>query len=223
MANLLVRGRLPHKKQAPISELLPDFKIFIDGTGAMAATTAGIFFVEWGLFVPITYLTSYALASGVDETFSYQLIAVFNAGSCLGRWIAGYAADRAGRFNTLIIVVLCCLVSTFALWLPAKGNIGLIVSFSVVFGFASGSIISLTPICVGQLCKTSEYGRYYATSYTIVSFGILTGIPIGGALIRRVGGYLGVIGFTGCCYVAALACFVFVRLKKAGRHWRVKW
>lgn len=223
IANLLVRGRLPQKKRAPISDLLPNFRIFLDGTGALAATTAAIFFAEWGLFAPITYLPLAQMHYGVSEAFSYQIIAIFNSGSCLGRWAAGFVADKAGRFNTIILVVTLCLVSTFGLWLPARGNTGLTVSFAVIFGFASGSIISLTPVCVGQLCKTSEYGRYYATSYTIVSFAILTGIPIGGALIKQVGDYWGVIVFTGCCYAVAIACFLFVRIKKAGWDWRTRW
>lgn len=223
VANLLVRGRLPQKRKPPIAELLPDFKIFLDGTGALAATTAAVFFAEWGLFVPVTYLPSYAMANGISETFSYQIMAILNAGSFCGRVAAGYAADKIGRFNTIIIVVFFCLASTLCLWLPAHGDIGLVVSFSLIFGFGSGSIISVTPVCVGQLCKTSKYGRYYATSYTVVSFGVLTGIPIAGALIRQVGDYWGVILFTGCCYIVAIACFIFVRIKKAGFHWKVKW
>ena len=34
-----------------------------------------------------------------------------------------------------------------------------------------GSNISLTPVCVGQLCDTEVFGRWYATCYTIVSIG----------------------------------------------------
>jgi hypothetical protein len=49
----------------------------------------------------------------------------------------------------------------------------LLVIYALLFGFSSGSNISLTPVCVGQLCKTENYGRYYATAYTIVSFGLV--------------------------------------------------
>lgn len=224
VANLLIRSRLPHKQDTRLAELLPDFRIFVDGTGALAMTTAAVFFVEWGLFVPLTYLPSYAVANGIDDNFSYQLIAIFNAGSVFGRWLPGYIADRIGRFNTMIVTVFMCLASTFAFWLPAGNSIGLIVTYCVIFGFASGSNISLTPICVGQLCDTSVYGRYYATSYTVVSFGTLTGIPIGGALISAAGGkYWSIIVFTGCSYVASLSCLVYVRIRKAGWSLRTKW
>ncbi|KAK4908775.1 hypothetical protein LTR28_000265, partial [Elasticomyces elasticus] len=218
----------------PGGSVLPDFKIFRDP--AFALTTAGVFFLEWGLFVPITYLTSYALSSrAMSSTFAYQLIAIFNTGSTLGRWAPGYMADRLGRFNTMVLTVVLCAVSTLALWLPAtflsdtarrhsepsSAVLGLIVTYSLLFGFASGSNISLTPVCVGQLCDTEEYGRYYATCYTIVSFGTLTGIPIAGSLLTTSNGaYWGVALFTGLCYLGALVAFVTVRVMKAG--WSMK-
>lgn len=166
IANLLIRSRLPPTKGASV---LPDFTIFRDPTFAL--TTAGVFFIEWGLFVPLAYISSYALAHNVNPTFAYQLLAVVNAGSFFGRWIPGYVADRLGRFNTMILTVAMCLITTFALWLPAGDSVAMMCIYAVLFGFASGSNISLTPVCVGQLCRTENYGRYYATCYTVVSFG----------------------------------------------------
>ncbi len=165
IANVLIRSRLKPRKGASV---LPDFTIFKDVTFAL--TTSGVFFTEWGLFVPLTYISSYALARGLPMAFSYQLVAILNAGSFFGRWLPNYVADRLGRFNTMIVMVALCLLMTLALWLPAGKSIAMIVIYAVIFGFASGSNISLTPVCVGQLCDTHEYGRYYATCYTIVSF-----------------------------------------------------
>lgn len=171
-ANLLIRSRLP---PLPGTRVLPDFTIFRDPTFAL--TTAGVFFIEWGLFVPLAYISSYALAHRVNSAFAYQLLAVVNAGSFFGRWLPGYVADRLGRFNTMILTVLLCLLTTLALWLPAGDSVPLMCVYAVLFGFASGSNISLTPVCVGQLCRTESYGRYYATCYTVVSFGYVQ-VPI---------------------------------------------
>lgn len=228
LANLLIRSRLPPK---PGGSVRPDFSIFRDP--AFALTTAGVFCMEWGLFVPIAYLTSYALATdgAVSPAFAYQLIAVLNAGSSVGRWAPGYFADRLGRFNTMIAALALCVVTTLALWLsasvisaPSSSSYdpttirALVIVYALVFGVASGSNISLTPVCVGQLCETHEYGRYYATCYTLVSFGTLTGIPIAGALLKAVpaGAYWGVVLFTGACYVVALAAFVAARGVRIG-------
>ena len=167
-ACFLVNSRLPQK---PFSRenITPDLMILREPEFLL--TTLCIFFIEWGLFVPITYITSYALANGVSTGLSYQLLAILNAGSFFGRLLPGYLADRIGRFNVLILTIALCLMSNACLWLPAKRNTAMLIVYASVFGFASGSNISLTPVCIGQLCKTENYGRYYATAYTIVSIG----------------------------------------------------
>lgn len=222
LALLLVRARLPPKKGGSV---WPDVRIFADV--GFALSTAGVFFIEWGLFVPLTYLSSWALKTGVgSDDFAYQLLAILNGASFFGRWIPGIVADKWGRFNTMLMVTLLALLSVLGLWMPgsveggARGSLPLAVLFTVGFGFASGSGISLTPVCVGQLCGTEEYGRYYATCYTVVSFGCLTGVPIAGEIVRRCGGdYEGLVAFTAGCYVMALVCFGFVRVKKVGWKW----
>ncbi|KAJ5130959.1 uncharacterized protein N7515_006998 [Penicillium bovifimosum] len=223
IANLLIKSRLPQK---PFSKenVLPDFRIFRDPRFAL--TTASVFFIEWGLFVPISYISSYALDQGFSSKFSYQIIAILNAGSFFGRGLPGFFSDYLGRFNTLIATVALCLLCNACLWLPAGNSKALLIVYSALFGFASGSNISLTPVCVGQLCKTENYGRYYATAYTIVSFGshflatsTLTGIPIAGEILARCNGsYWGLITFTICCYGAGLICCTAVKVIQVG--WR---
>ncbi|MCJ1246965.1 hypothetical protein MMC30_004176 [Trapelia coarctata] len=223
LANALIKSRLPPK---PGGSVWPDFLIFRDKVFTL--TTAGVFFIEWGLFIPISYISLYALHVGLDPALSYQLIALLNVGSIFGRWLPGYVADRLGRFNTMILTIALSLLFTLAFWLPISTPSDpphstititpLIIIFALGFGFSSGSNISLTPVCVGQLCETEELGRYYATCYTVVSFGCLTGIPIAGAILRYDGGeYWGLVLFTSACYAGGLACFV------AGRVMRVGW
>jgi MFS family permease len=229
VAVLLVRSRLPPR---PGTSVLPNMRIL--SQPAFALATAGVFAMEWGLFIPITYISSYVLEMDIagGEAFAFQILAVFNAGSSLGRWLPGIFADKVGRFNAMIIALSLCGITTLALWLPASMLSGvngaahpavkpLTIAYALLFGFASGSNISLTPVCVGQLCPTEEYGRYYATCYTLVSFGTLTGIPIAGVLLQVCGGkFFGVILFTGGCYVLALGSFVAARVLKAG--WKLK-
>jgi MFS family permease len=171
MSCLLIRSRLP-PQPASRENMLPDFRIFRDPIFAL--TTAGIYLIEWGLFIPVSYVSSYALAQGLSTSFSYQILAILNVGSCFGRWLPGYIADHIGRFNGLILTVVGCLLTTACLWLPAGHSVALIVIYALSFGFFSGSNISLTPVCVGELCKIENYGRYYATAYTIVSFGYVS-------------------------------------------------
>ncbi|KAJ5583207.1 hypothetical protein N7535_001827, partial [Penicillium sp. DV-2018c] len=215
---LLVRANAPPKvlSSPSLKVFLPDLTILKDSL--LALTTLGVFFIEWGFFIPLEYIASYSIASGMSPRLSYLMVVFLNAGSFPGRWLPGIIADRIGRFNTLILTNVLCLVSVLGIWMPADGNVVATVIFSTVFGFASGSNISLVPVCVGELCPVENYGRYYTTVYTIVSFGALTGVPIAGEIIHRCQGqYWGLIAFAGCAYAAGLSCFIVVRLLQIRR------
>ncbi|KAM3430696.1 hypothetical protein NHJ13734_007635 [Beauveria thailandica] len=169
---------------------------------------AGVFFIEWGFFIGFEYVASCALAHGAGRKLSILMIVFLNAGSVFGRWLPGIMADRFGRLNTMVLTNLLCITAMFAIWLPARDSVAAIVLFSVVFGFASGSNVSLVPVCVGEYCTTDNYGRYYTTVYTVVSFGALTGVPIAGPILQSSGGsYTGLVIFVGAAYVAGTACF----------------
>jgi MFS family permease len=216
LANLFIRSRLP-KSQTRRSPH-PDFGILAQP--AFAWTVIGVFLLEWALFVPLTYITSYALEKKYSTAFANQILPILNVGSVFGRWLPGFYSDVIGRYNTCLFVTIVTIFSIFALWLPFGGHTAGLVAFVLLFGFASGSNISLTPVQIGQLCETKDYGRYYATCYTIVSLGCLTGIPIAGAILDACGGsYWGLILFTGACYVGALLAFVIAR--GLGGGWRI--
>ncbi|KAJ5116874.1 hypothetical protein N7456_001222 [Penicillium angulare] len=216
---LLVRANFPPKDPSPpsLKTFLPDLTILKDPV--LALTTLGVFFIEWGFFIPLEYIASYSLATGISPRLSYLMIVFLNSGSFPGRWIPGIVADKIGRLNTLILTNILCLISVLAIWLPGGGNIVAVIIFSVVFGFASGSNISLVPVCVGELCPVQNYGRYYTTVYTIVSFGALTGVPIAGEILHRCNGeYWGLIAFAGCAYAAGLSCFILVKILQRRRN-----
>ncbi|PSK58618.1 Riboflavin transporter MCH5 [Elsinoe australis] len=230
VANLLIRSRLRPRSSGSI---LPDPGIFRDK--AFTITTIGTFFQEWGLFIPLTYLTSYGLHSGaMSSAFAYQLVSIFNGSSLVGRVLPGLISDRLGRYNTTILTIIFSVVAPLGIWVPATVMTAnrasalrseeadatvrnLTIAFTVLMGFGSGSNLSLTPVCIGQLCETKQYGQYFATCYTVVSFSTLTSIPIGGALLSACGGeYWGTALFTGLCYLLSLAAFTTVRVMKVG-------
>ncbi|KAJ5634913.1 major facilitator superfamily domain-containing protein [Penicillium herquei] len=238
------RSRVPPRKRANTTwrDTLPDPSIFLDGTGAMAITTAGVVFTDLAYFIPITYVPSYYIDRqylSQEETitgsaaFAYQLLAILNAASCGGRYLAGDLADRFGRYNTMIVSLLFCTVSVLSLWLPDivltnLNNDALLILFVTLFGFFSGSNVSLLPICLGQLCETQEYGRYYASCFTVVSFGVLASLPIAGGLLNAVNDigkerYWGLALFAGLNYVMAFLCFLWVRIRMKGLNWRTMW
>jgi MFS family permease len=219
IANILISSRLPPSKTA---NAYPDLRIFKKTTFSL--TTAATFLIEWGVFIPLTYIISYALSSGFKQDFAYQMLPIMNAGSFFGRWIPGFYSDKIGAYNAIILSVCLNIITVMCIWLPVGSTKGGLIAFSLLFGFASGSNVSLTPVCIGQLCPTENYGRYYATCYALVSFGCLTGIPIAGEiLVHNEGRYWGLMIFVGMCYVGALAALVMTRVQSRGWKLRIKY
>jgi MFS family permease len=185
---------------------------------AYLATTIAVWLIEFAVFLPITYISSAAIATGqgIDHQHVYRLIALLNVGSVPGRALPGYLADRFGRFNVMIITALVCTILIFCIWLPPTvldvASEPALTAFAVLFGFWSGAAISLTPVCIAQVSRVEEIGRRVGTCFSISSFGALVGVPIGGAIIDASGGgFIGLVVFSGCCYVLALGGFVVAR------------
>ncbi|PQE16389.1 major facilitator superfamily transporter protein [Rutstroemia sp. NJR-2017a BVV2] len=208
LANLLIRSRLPPPRTTQFPH--PDLRILTKP--AFALTVLGVYLLEWAFFQPITYITSYALYEGFPSALSYQVLPILSAASVFGRFLPGLISDKIGRFNALLVALFISMFGVFVIWLPFGNTYPGLIIFAIVVGFGTGSNISLTPVCVSQLCDTKDYGRYYATCYSVVSFGCLTGVPIGGALIQACGGaYWGLIIFTGCCYTASTVAMTAAR------------
>ncbi|CAG8202494.1 unnamed protein product [Penicillium salamii] len=216
VACLLLKTRLPSNTRAGATvdlRALKDIKY--------ASTTAAIFLVEFAVFIPITYIASYGVHQGLEDTMAYLLIPFLNLGAIPGRFLPGLIADRVGRFNVMVLTSLICSLLTLALWLEAANNLSSIICYAVLFGFWSGAAISLTPVCISQVCATEDYGKRNGTTFTIVSVGTLVGIPIAGAIQERDGGeYRGLIVFGGVLYLTATVAFVVARGICAG--WSLK-
>ncbi|KAK3995226.1 riboflavin transporter MCH5 [Cladorrhinum sp. PSN332] len=219
-ANLFIKTRLKAHKTEKVQSVWPDLGVFKDPRFAMAS--AGIFFMEWGLFVPLTFIVSYAASHGQDATESYLLLSYLNAGSVLGRVLPGILADRIGRFNVIIITIAICLVTVVGIWLPAGDSNAALIAYAVLFGFGSGSNIGLVPVCLGQLCDHRRFGRLFSTAMMVASFGTLSSVPIGGALLGlETNPWTAVILFSGLSYVIALICYTGARVLAVGWNPRI--
>lgn len=221
-ANLFLRTRLPPpSSRHHVTSVWPDVTIFRDLRFAFAS--AGIIFMELGLFIPLTFLVSYAGAHGQDPTKSYVLLSYLNAASVVGRVLPGFLADRYGRFNIILATIALCVITVLGIWLPAGHSEETLIAYAVLFGFASGSNLGLIPVCLGQLCDARKYGRYYSTAMMVASFGTLSSVPIGGALLGVGGekGWQALILFSGLSYAFALGCYATARVLAVGWNPRI--
>ncbi|SPQ24142.1 76a18f0d-88bf-486b-9890-414bf5a9291d [Thermothielavioides terrestris] len=128
---------------------------FTDAPFALTVTASFLF--VWGLFLPFTYIALQAQQRGMDITLTNYLLPIINAVSIVGRILPGIVADRLGRFNVMIFITALCALIVLALWIPGRSNTALII-FAMVFGFSSGSFISLGPSLVAQISDIRQIG-----------------------------------------------------------------
>lgn len=222
----LMKTRLPPDRSVKRAFNLRGFKDI-----RFILTILAMFAIDWAVLIPPAYLTTYALAKGVNSSLSYQLLVILNTTQIFGRALPGLIADRWGRFNTMILSSLACTIAILALWLRAGSNVGAIIGFAALYGLFSGTAYSLTPVCVSQLCETEEYASRYGTAYGFISIATLAGIPASGAILGGGGGgggsgqddgegFRGLILTCGMAYLASTVLFTLAR--GVGGGWKVQ-
>ncbi|QEU58929.1 hypothetical protein KDRO_B01940 [Kluyveromyces lactis] len=133
----------------------------------------------------LTYITSYCTTVGYSENTSFLLVTILNTLSIVGGYMFSFLADKVmGRFNVMIMINFLLGFVPLIFWLPF-GNRGpsVMYAFSAVYGLFYGSLINLAPVCCGQISRTDEFGRRYATMYCFVGLSFLVAIPVSGVII----------------------------------------
>lgn len=180
--------------------------------------TLAITAAEMAVFVISLYLPSYATSHGNSQESALLLVTIMNACACFGRYIPGLISDYLGRFNVMICAVSTCIILCLALWMPFGSNVKVLYAFVVLYGFFSGCIQALPPVCTGQISRTEEFGKRYSTVYFIVATGMLGGVPVAGALVGQgqEANYRNLIIFASLTYFVSLSCFLTCRTITVG-------
>lgn len=186
-ATVTSRIRPGRRGGAPIP-LLPGAKIFRDAPFILLV--AGCFFVNFGqlahmscsprirltkfliitgLFIPITYLSNYAISRGVPSSTSFYIVSALNGGSIVGRIVPAFLADVVGRFNiafpsTFVLGLLALVFWTFAKTLVP------ITAFAVIYGCFAGAFLAMQIPCVSQISDIEEVGTRIGILYSVASF-----------------------------------------------------
>lgn len=177
------------------------FKFFIDTTAFRETTyllfCVAIFFNNLSFFNPSYYVQSYALSHGMTEANGgLYILSILNACTIPGRIIPSMIADRVGGLNTFIVVCGLCSACIFY-WISAENAAGNI-SFAVLYGFFSGSVVSLASVVLTSITPDlRRLGTRIGMVSILKGIGSLIGPPISGSIIHATGSYLGVQIFSG--------------------------
>jgi len=181
LANVLFRTRHPTKNSlATIKK--PDTRSILRDT-AYLVSIGGAFCINFGIFFPYFYLQLYAIDKGVKESLAFYSLAIISAGSIFGRLLPNFFADKIGPYNMLIPCLFLSSALAFAM-LGVRNFAGVVV-FGVLYGFWSGSYVSLIPSLLAQFSThPGEQGTRMGIAFSVVGISVLVGTPIEGALIQ---------------------------------------
>ncbi|KAH9949439.1 putative MFS monocarboxylate transporter [Amylocystis lapponica] len=185
--------------------------------------TASLLLSFVGLYIPFFYITSYArLKTGADSQLSFYFLAIINAASAFGRTLPSLFADKVGPVNMLIPCIAATAILAFC-WIPVH-DVGGLTAFAVLYGFFSGSFVSLPPSVISILCPDmSLVGTRMGMTFTFGALGLLIGNPIAGALLDlQTGEFVQAQIFCGVTVFGALALCTGCRYTKVGFTLRVK-
>lgn len=166
-----------------------------------------------------------AITPTLDYTESLNLLLVLNGVGLAGRLVPNYFADRVGPLTIMAPACLGTAVTLLA-WMAVDTKAGM-YAWTVVYGIVAGGIQSLFPAGLSSLTSDlRRRGTRMGMTFTIVSFAVLTGNPIAGAIITAQGGrYWGAQLFTGLSLVVGMSLICAARVarqRRIGGGWRAK-
>ena len=179
----------------------------------------GNVFAFLGLYEPFFYIQSYALVTGFASShLAFYLLSIVNAASTFGRIIPGFTADQIGPLN--MIVPCTMLAGILCICLVAAHTLGATIPILVLYGFCSGTLVSLPPTIFVHLTKNrAVIGTRMGMGFAVTSIGMLAGTPISGAILGASSfKYVWIWG--GLCTVTGATSILFCRVAKGG--WSLK-
>ncbi|KAF7553383.1 hypothetical protein G7Z17_g3639 [Cylindrodendrum hubeiense] len=191
---LIIKPRIPPRQTGP----LIDWAAFKDPAYSFYA--AGAFLSLWGVYCAFYFVASFSrdiIKPAFNTLESLNLLILLNAMGIIGRTVPNYIADRFGPINIFIPISFLSGLLTLC-WVAVESPTGIYV-WTTFYGIFGGGIQSLFPAALSSLTTDlSKAGVRIGMVLTIVSFAVLTGPPIEGAIITAMDGkYYGAQGFAG--------------------------
>jgi len=175
----------------------------------------------WGVYFAFYYVSSFSRnIIGLPLSESYNLLIILNGVGTFGRIIPNYLADRYfGPLNCMIPAQVITAMLCFS-WIAVSSRSGT-YAWAVVYGTAAAAIQSLFPAALTSLTTDlRKAGVRIGMVFTVVSFAVLTGPPLGGLLIQRKdGGYEYADIFAGMSILVGCGFLTTARMAKSRKLW----
>ncbi|KAF1954063.1 MFS general substrate transporter [Byssothecium circinans] len=205
----------------------PAVRRFFDKTALTDAPFMALcisLFSSIAYYIPLLYLpllTKIKIPS-ISSDLVFDLIAILNGASAIGRLLAGLAAAVIGPTETIALSLLFGSIILFC-WIAVDSVAGTI-AWAVFWGMISGVLVALPGAFIPLFCPSlGVIGTRSGIYWIWIGLGMLVGSPIGGAIYQERGPredswYLQVFAGVSMMVAAVLTVYPIVHLRrKAGR------
>ncbi|KAK9329644.1 major facilitator superfamily domain-containing protein [Lipomyces starkeyi] len=180
--------------------------------------TASMFLIYLGLYVPMAYFASSAIAEGIPTAKALQIITYFNVGSFFGRVLLGLLSDKMDKFALFSIITLIAGLVSAPFWYYSHSEATIII-VAVANGFFTGGILAMFTALVVHISPVEEIGTRIGVFSGVIAFAALASLPIAGAIVGTDGNYNGLKIYGGVVLIAGamVAGSVSFKLAKVER------
>ncbi|KAI1757702.1 major facilitator superfamily domain-containing protein [Xylaria castorea] len=213
----------PERRNTHISRSLASRPTFIFSVVAAFLQAAGA-------QLPLAFIPSYTVILGQTAAEGANLLAISNAINAVSRILTGYAGDRLGRQNLVMLTLLLSGSSVFTLWVSSvlattSTSFSLWLAFLVFYSFSAGGYYGLFPALIAEVFGIQQYAAVNAFILFVRGLGTFFGTPVGGQLLGSPHegnkAYARVAYWDGALLMGATACCVGVRWADGkGKGWK---
>ncbi|KAH8834613.1 major facilitator superfamily domain-containing protein [Flagelloscypha sp. PMI_526] len=204
--NVTMKTRLPTKPRKGLKAIW-DHTIFTKNL-VYSLYVFGGFFGFMGVYTVMIFLDISAVTHGVDENFSFYLVAILNGVSAVGRLGSGKLSDPLGSGNVVIPSLFASAAVSFGF--PFATTKSHFIAIGVMYGISSGAFITTYMPPIYDFGEMKDLGKRVGMAMTCLSLASLSGTPIAGALISRYG-YEAAGYFSGACLTLAGLILILAR------------
>lgn len=215
-----LKPRLPPRKTGPLVE----WSAFKERAYTLYLLCGFFFF--WSVYIGFFYVSSYSRnILGASQETSINLLLLMNGVGVVARMSINTLATYTGPINMLLPFIVATAVLCFG-WIGVHNLTGL-WAFSAVYGICGAALQGMWPVVLTSLTSDPQkVGVRTGMGFGFVGFAVLTGSPIGGALIETMNGdYLGCQIFSGVSLLISAGFLIATRwevLKQRQIGWKLK-
>ncbi|XP_071506017.1 monocarboxylate transporter 12-like [Diadema antillarum] len=165
-----------------------------------------VFFFGCGYFPTYTYVTSYAIASGIGELQATYIFTISGVCTLVVRLSHGFLLDYDVVSPPMLFGITATLAFAGNFIIALFTPFAAFAIFGVIFGFGAGTALALVPPVTKSVTSREELPTVFALQAFFQGIGQVICVYVQGVLYESTGSYSACFYLTGACLFAAGIC-----------------